>query len=185
MNEYKLALTAFKSQLKVGWIYNDNNIELLSYDNIGMAYYYLGDLDRAKYYHERMINNVIEPINSLQRIFCFSNEETIKRGVGNSRIDFNITSTLSNKSKQEKNAALAKQFMLSTEGDETPRLIQYNPIKRINSADLPSPREMKVSTKLGFNKSCKTFHQSKVDINNKKALLAKLRRHAFSRVILD
>ena len=34
---------------------NDKFAELSAYDSIGMQWFYLGELDKAKYYHERMV----------------------------------------------------------------------------------------------------------------------------------
>ena len=39
---------------------NDKQSELMAYDSIGMQCFYLGDLERARYYHDRMIRGKIE-----------------------------------------------------------------------------------------------------------------------------
>ena len=47
---------------------DDAKNELNAYDNIGIQYYYLNDIDRAKYYHNRMMNNELERDTSAKRI---------------------------------------------------------------------------------------------------------------------
>ena len=39
---------------------NDNMNELEAYDSIGMQYYYLRNIDKAMYYHNRMMNGILE-----------------------------------------------------------------------------------------------------------------------------
>eukprot|EP00826_Nyctotherus_ovalis_P004920 TRINITY_DN11092_c0_g1_i4.p1 TRINITY_DN11092_c0_g1~~TRINITY_DN11092_c0_g1_i4.p1 ORF type:complete len:139 (+),score=34.95 TRINITY_DN11092_c0_g1_i4:606-1022(+) len=123
-----MAVLAFKSQLKVGWIRSKKEVELMAYDNMGMAYYYMGNLDYAKYYHARMTNQVIEPSSSLQKIYCISNEETNRQkymlqGTEGSKFEFNSHVIASAGSEEEKIDLIFRQFIISTEGDETPRLV--------------------------------------------------------------
>ncbi len=40
---------------------HDTSNELAAYDNIGLAYYYIGNMDKAVYYHNRMMNRMLEP----------------------------------------------------------------------------------------------------------------------------
>ena len=35
-------------------------MEIEAYDNIGLQYYYLGNMNKASYYHNRMMNGLIE-----------------------------------------------------------------------------------------------------------------------------
>jgi hypothetical protein len=39
-------------------------MELVSYDRIGMQYYYLGDMERSAYYHDRMMRGKFESSQS-------------------------------------------------------------------------------------------------------------------------
>lgn len=46
--------------MRLAWFRKDKKTELESYDNIGLAYYYLGDINKAIYYHNRMMNKRFE-----------------------------------------------------------------------------------------------------------------------------
>ena len=81
MMMHELALKCFKRQLDLAWYYfaaqhdvygkyrevRDPSSELDAYDSIGMEYFYLGDLDRARYYHKRMVDSDKEPVSSALR----------------------------------------------------------------------------------------------------------------------
>jgi len=75
MTLHDIALKCFKRQLDLAWYFlsktifklrevRDTPSELDAYDSLGMEYFYLGDLDRASYYHKRMTNYEKEPLNS-------------------------------------------------------------------------------------------------------------------------
>jgi hypothetical protein len=38
--------------------------ELLAYDLIGLQHFYLGELEKSKYYHDKMMDGGFEPENS-------------------------------------------------------------------------------------------------------------------------
>jgi hypothetical protein len=46
--------------MRLAWFRKDRRVELESYDNIGLAYYYLGDINKAIYYHNRMMEKRLE-----------------------------------------------------------------------------------------------------------------------------
>ena len=50
--------------LQMSWVCNQGRYELLAYDLIGLQYYYLGDLERAKQFHNKMAEGRIEGQNS-------------------------------------------------------------------------------------------------------------------------
>lgn len=61
--------------------------ELDAYDSIGMEYYYLKDIDRARYYHNRMMNNELEKVtsakaNSLDKLKKARKENAYKKSFG-------------------------------------------------------------------------------------------------------
>ena len=64
LKQYSLALNYFAKMLQCSWKLNDKDHEILSYDLIGMQFFYLGDLEKSKYYHQRMVDGEIEPENS-------------------------------------------------------------------------------------------------------------------------
>ncbi len=53
--EYKDSIKCYKKVLEIAWDIEQVTDELNAYEAIGIQYYYLGKLDRAKYYHDRMI----------------------------------------------------------------------------------------------------------------------------------
>lgn len=53
--QYHKAIKCYKKQIEIAWILNNKISELRAYDNIGIQYFYLGNRDKAKYYHERML----------------------------------------------------------------------------------------------------------------------------------
>lgn len=53
--QYEKAIHCYKKQIEVAWIVNNKESELRAFDNIGIQYFYLGNKDKAKYYHERML----------------------------------------------------------------------------------------------------------------------------------
>lgn len=54
------AIEHFKKQLQYAMHLNDKESELSSYDSIGMQYFYKGELEKAKYYHDRMVRGKVE-----------------------------------------------------------------------------------------------------------------------------
>jgi len=182
LKEFKLALIAFKCQLKIGWIHNNKNIELVAYDNMGMAYFYLNDLDGAKFYHKRMTNGITEPIDSLQRKFCLVNEETIKNAAfvfdskeQNTDI-FNPYFILASKVLSEKNELVLSQFKMIPGDKNTPRLIRNEPLREMSDENLPSPRKTHIieETKLRENSKIKQSTDVKINTAKSRSILAQL-----------
>lgn len=60
LNQYEKSIKCYKKQIELSWVLNEKDSELRAYDNIGIQYFYLGNRDKAKYYHERMISGKIE-----------------------------------------------------------------------------------------------------------------------------
>jgi len=60
LNQYEKSVKCYKKQIELAWVLNDKDSELRAYDNIGIQYFYLGNRDKAKYYHERMISGKVE-----------------------------------------------------------------------------------------------------------------------------
>lgn len=68
VKNYRLALINFKRMLQLAWYLDNQKYELMAYDMIGMQYFYLGDIERSKYYHERMWQGVTESKSSPMRV---------------------------------------------------------------------------------------------------------------------
>eukprot|EP00826_Nyctotherus_ovalis_P049135 TRINITY_DN5885_c0_g1_i5.p1 TRINITY_DN5885_c0_g1~~TRINITY_DN5885_c0_g1_i5.p1 ORF type:complete len:285 (-),score=81.09 TRINITY_DN5885_c0_g1_i5:373-1227(-) len=60
LRSYEKALLNYKKELQLAWHLKIPCAELEAYDNIGLVYYYLGDIDKAIYYHNRMMNKQLE-----------------------------------------------------------------------------------------------------------------------------
>jgi hypothetical protein len=50
--------------LNIAWFLNNVDMELKAYDWIGIQYYYLGNLEKAKFYHNKMIDGEYEKADS-------------------------------------------------------------------------------------------------------------------------
>jgi tetratricopeptide (TPR) repeat protein len=67
LGQYKEALTCYKMQLSFSWYLNRPVEELKAYDNIGMAYFYMQDLQKANNYHQRAMKGLIEASDSVSK----------------------------------------------------------------------------------------------------------------------
>lgn len=206
LKEYPLALYAFKMQLKIGWISDDKTMELMAYDNMGMAYYYMGDLEGAQYYHERMINGVIEENNSICKINCVDGEDKLRKKVIQDREScnpqriYNISGYLPflASTAEEKAKLLYAEYKIGTKKNDTPKFALDNPVQVVNAIDLPSPRKSKIMSSISggnrdniadFNKNEKKVekgHKNSLMLfrlkQNKRSILAKLARFTSAKV---
>ena len=55
LREHTMACFFFKKQLELAWEQNNLQAELSAYDNLSLEYFYLGELEKAHYYHDRII----------------------------------------------------------------------------------------------------------------------------------
>jgi tetratricopeptide (TPR) repeat protein len=58
--QYNKAIKCYKKMIEMSWILNNRSAELRGYDHIGIQYFYLGNKDKAKYYHERFLYGIYE-----------------------------------------------------------------------------------------------------------------------------
>jgi tetratricopeptide (TPR) repeat protein len=49
--EHSLAIIALKKILQLAWIQNNFEFEMKAYDAIAKQYYYMGEMEKAKYYY--------------------------------------------------------------------------------------------------------------------------------------
>lgn len=66
-NNYNKSILCFKKQLEIAWLLDDYISELRCYDNIGIQNFYIGNKSKSRYYHNRMMNGIIEKKSSNQR----------------------------------------------------------------------------------------------------------------------
>ena len=60
MRYHELAVDFFKCQLSLAWESGDEKGELRSYDNLSIEYYYVGNIEKATLYHDRVLRGRIE-----------------------------------------------------------------------------------------------------------------------------
>ena len=53
--------------LQYSWYFNLKDFEIKSYDYLGMVYFYLNDLMRAKFFHNKMVKCEYEEDSSFQK----------------------------------------------------------------------------------------------------------------------
>jgi hypothetical protein len=61
-------LVAFKKLLQLSWESNNYEGELAAYEFLGVQYYYQGNMERAKFFHERALKGLTEAKTSSMRI---------------------------------------------------------------------------------------------------------------------
>eukprot|EP00347_Sterkiella_histriomuscorum_P001099 403373330 len=64
LKNYENAIKCFKKQLELAWRHNDAQEELRAYEQLGMQHYYLGNLEKSKYYNDRCMRGKTEKQNS-------------------------------------------------------------------------------------------------------------------------
>jgi len=67
LKNYKEALKCYLKTLQLSWKIKDKNQELLVYDYLGLIYYYLGDIEKAKIFHEKMALGKLEKDKEFKR----------------------------------------------------------------------------------------------------------------------
>lgn len=60
IKKYDLSLRFLRKALQYAWNLNFESVEITIYDKMGIIYYLSGDLVRARYYHERFLQNKLE-----------------------------------------------------------------------------------------------------------------------------
>ena len=65
--EHRQAMQSLKLSLELAWKTNNTEDEIKVYDRLAMCWFYLGDLDKSKYYRYRQMQGVVEPADSQAR----------------------------------------------------------------------------------------------------------------------
>lgn len=60
LRRFEDAIIWFKKQLELAWFEKDRNSEKSAYFNLARENFYLGDLDKANFYHDRMTRGKVE-----------------------------------------------------------------------------------------------------------------------------
>lgn len=64
LRKYDESLKFLRKALQYAWHLKKYEIEIYIYDKMGIIYYLIGDLIKARYYHERFIQNKLEASHS-------------------------------------------------------------------------------------------------------------------------
>ena len=67
LNRNKVALKHFLRMLYMAWFLENEQFEFLAYDEIGLCFYYLNDIEKANFYHLRMLDGEKEPNDSIAK----------------------------------------------------------------------------------------------------------------------
>ena len=81
LRHFNEALKCYLRSLQIAWMLNDKNQELLIYDHLGMVHYYLGDLEMAKLFHEKMMLGKIEKDKEFKEFSVNLYRESVKYSV--------------------------------------------------------------------------------------------------------
>lgn len=65
MNDNENAVKTFKKLLQLAWQEQDILYEMTAYDNLALDYFYLGQLAKSKYYHDRIMRGKMENDKSI------------------------------------------------------------------------------------------------------------------------
>lgn len=80
MGRYGESMRKAKRALELAFKLKDGEMELRLYDLFGQQYFYLGDIDKALYFHNRMVKSVLEPDDSpIKRMFLKKLENRNRR----------------------------------------------------------------------------------------------------------
>ncbi|CAI2381397.1 unnamed protein product [Moneuplotes crassus] len=72
MRRYDEALIWFKKLLELAWFEKDNEAETTAYINMAISYFFMGDLDKASYYHDRMMGGKLENEKSSLKVMSYN-----------------------------------------------------------------------------------------------------------------
>jgi tetratricopeptide (TPR) repeat protein len=141
VKQYKSALINFKKLLQLSWYRKHRGWEMKAYDFIGIAYYYLGEIEKSKYYHKRMWEGIYEGENSAVRTLAINSLKqkletkltTDERGIPQIKDD---TSYVINQSDEDENDLPSPR---TGSGEENLKLLPYFNLKKAQSSrNLPS-----------------------------------------------
>jgi hypothetical protein len=88
--------------MRVSWYADDKNHEIKAYDHMGVAFYYLGEMDKAIYYHLKMVEGYTEKDESIKLV---SKTKLLERNFSNNpyNVDLITKKGLSKRSMSNRN----------------------------------------------------------------------------------
>eukprot|EP00347_Sterkiella_histriomuscorum_P003370 403364556 len=71
MKDSESAVKQFKKQLQLAWQEGDTQMEVSAYDNLSIDYFYMGELAKSNYYHDRIMRGKTENNKSIvKKVSC-------------------------------------------------------------------------------------------------------------------
>ena len=65
MQKWKKATDCFKKYLQLAWYLNDLDAELRAYENLGIDYFYMGEMAKANFYDRKFTEGIFEGPDSV------------------------------------------------------------------------------------------------------------------------
>jgi len=65
LKDHEEGVKQYKKMLQLAWQEGDVHSEMTAYDCLSLEYYYLGEVDKCKYYHDRMTRGKMENSTSI------------------------------------------------------------------------------------------------------------------------
>eukprot|EP01017_Pseudomicrothorax_dubius_P005315 TRINITY_DN11317_c0_g1_i1.p1 TRINITY_DN11317_c0_g1~~TRINITY_DN11317_c0_g1_i1.p1 ORF type:complete len:320 (+),score=78.84 TRINITY_DN11317_c0_g1_i1:62-961(+) len=112
--------------LQMAWMKNLREQELSAYDRIGIMFFYLGELEKANFFHQRMMDGIVEPKDSPLRLLGIAQMQLLQK-----------------QSEMDKDELLPNKKLLKNEEEIDEEEEEY---------DLNLPTEMFLSAKDSSNK---------------------------------
>jgi len=95
MQDHDRSLIAAKKMMQVSWFLCSHEFELYAYEQTARAYFYLGNVDKVKFYSDRVLNGIVEPHDSVERIIAVEmliNEQKLKTKMGKyEKLNFKVS----------------------------------------------------------------------------------------------
>mmetsp|Transcript_22539 Transcript_22539/g.21701 ORF Transcript_22539/g.21701 Transcript_22539/m.21701 type:complete len:88 (+) Transcript_22539:2028-2291(+) len=71
MKKHEEAVGTYKKMLQLAWKEKDGGMEVIAYDNLSLEYFYLGEITKSNYYHDRIMRGKMEnDMSIVKKIFC-------------------------------------------------------------------------------------------------------------------
>jgi len=142
---YKDAIIHFKKYLELAWDLDNPSAELDAYDYMGIQYYYMGDIERAEYYHDRAMRGKNEAPNSVIR--ALSKTSLAKRRGMKESSRQRKKRNQSQQAQQQQNSNFTLQMRDTSTSKRDKKQEKIAKLLEINHSlvreeDLPSPKGM-------------------------------------------
>lgn len=73
---YAEAVRAFKKMMSLAWMERDTTLEAKAYEELAVDYFYLGEIGKSEYYHERFMRGKTENDTSIAKSVAINQIKT-------------------------------------------------------------------------------------------------------------